>query len=106
MKNDKLHENDEIEENPVTYYLNHIGNQKIMERLRWEDITLYKLVQRLHFLKSFQNTEPIYNCPECGDDICEDEWGEEYCPRCGLITRSHSTYVAGRKFKLPFGLKL
>ena len=77
-----------------------------MERLRWEDIELYNLVQRLHFLKSFQNTEPIYNCPECGEDIREDEWGEEYCPQCGLITRSHSTYTAGRKFELPFGLKL
>ena len=106
MKNDTLHENYEKEENTLTYYLQHIGNQKIMERLRWEDIELYNLVQRLHFLKSFQNTEPIYNCPECGEDIREDEWGEEYCPQCGLITRSHSTYTAGRKFELPFGLKL
>lgn len=94
------------EENPVKYYLKHIGDKQIMETLRWEDIELYNFVQRLHYVQSFQTREPLNKCPKCEEPIEEDEWGEEYCSKCGLVTRSHYPYVASQKIIFPYGIKL
>ena len=110
MKNDasnpKHSEESEISENPITYYLNHIGNQEIMNKLKWEDPLLYFRVQRISYILSFKSKEPLWKCPHCGEQITEDEWGEEYCPSCGLVTRSNYPYVAGIQFELPYGVKL
>ena len=45
-------------------------------------------------------------CPECRTRtiILDEEKCEEYCTRCGTITRAASRYVAGEKIELPYGL--
>lgn len=93
-------------EHPLKYYLENIGNIKVMNELRQENLELYNKIQRISYIKSFQTREKLYLCPECHTSIVEDEWGEQYCPSCGLVTRSHYDYVAGLKFKLPYGLKI
>ena len=99
------HDDELKETNPVKYYLNHIGNLKIMVQLKQENRELYDFIHRLDYIKSFQNTEPISRCPECNTRINQDEWGEEYCPKCGTVTRSNYPYVAGIPVEFPFGTK-
>lgn len=94
------------EENPIKYYLQHTGDKKVMKKLRWDNPKLYRAVQRAVYLKQLQSKEPLHRCPKCGDTITCDEWGEEYCPRCGVITRNNYPYTAGVKHDLPYGLKL
>lgn len=110
MKHDNLTLTEEdtqlLKENPIKYYLKHIGNQKIMGELKRDNRKLYDKVNRLHYIRSFANHDPIWKCPECGEHINIDEFGEEYCPICGLITRSHTYYNAGIQIDLPYGLKL
>lgn len=109
MKNDNLTSDtdEELKENnPIKYYLKHIGNQKVMAELKRTDKDLYDKVQRLDYILSFANKEPIWKCPECKEHINIDEWGEEYCPECGLITRTHYKYNAGIQIRLPYGIKL
>lgn len=104
---DETIEDDELKkENPIKYYLKHYGDQKIMKELRFENRELYDKIHRLHYILSQCNKEPIWVCPECKGHIAQDEWGEEYCPRCGLVTRSHTNYNAGIQINLPYGLKL
>ncbi len=93
-------------ENPIQYYLNHIGNQEIMEQLKWENRNLYDKVHRVDYILSFKSTEHLWKCPECDEEIVEDEWGEQYCPSCGLVTRSNYPYVAGIQLEFPYGIKL
>ena len=92
-------------ENPTQYYLEHIDDDQIMMELAMEDLDLYLHVLRLDFIHKMTNHEPIYKCPECQSIIVTDEWGEEYCSKCGLVTRSYYDYVAGMSIKVPFGLK-
>lgn len=105
MKNDNLYD-DLKEVNPVQYYLKHIGNIKIMAELLKEDRELYNYIHRLDYIRSFRSTEPLHRCPSCKSDITQDEWGEEYCPKCGEVTRGTYPYVAGLPFKFKYGLKL
>lgn len=105
MKNDNLYENLK-DENPVQYYLQHIGNIRIMAQLKKDDLELYKYIQRLDYIRSFQTTEPLTRCPSCKSKITQDEWGEEYCPKCGEVTRGTYPYVAGFHFKFKYGLKI
>lgn len=108
MKNENTlyYEQKLYEENPIRYYLKHIGNQKIMGELKRTDRELFDKVHRIHYIRSFSNKDPIWKCPECGQDIELDEWGEEYCSKCGLVTRSHTNYNAGIQIYLPYGIKL
>lgn len=92
-------------EDPVTYYLKHFHNQEIMGELRWCDPYLYLQICRIHFIQQLKDKTPTSKCPECGDEIIQNEWGEEYCNSCGLVTRSTYDYVAGFKIYLPYGLK-
>ena len=92
--------------NPLTYYLKHIGNIELMEELRWENPPLYRKVHRIHYILSFKTKEPLNKCPECGEHITSDEWGEEYCPKCGCVTRNNYNYTSGTKHCLPYGLKI
>ena len=93
-------------ENPIAYYLKHINDKKIMEELRWQNRELYNKVHRIHYILSFKTNEPLRKCPDCGGKITSNEWGEEYCPKCGLITRNSYKYTAGIIYKLPYGLKI
>jgi ribosomal protein S27AE len=45
-------------------------------------------------------------CPECGTRTItlDEDKCEEYCTRCGYVTRAASRYVAGEKINLPYGL--
>ena len=45
-------------------------------------------------------------CPVCHTRtiILDKEKCEEYCTRCGTITRAASRYVAGKQVRLPYGL--
>lgn len=45
-------------------------------------------------------------CPECGTRtiILDETKCEEYCHRCGTITRAASRYVAGNQVDLAYGL--
>lgn len=92
-------------ENPTKYYLENIDDAEIMNELKWEDPDLYLHILRLNFINKITDHEPIYRCPECRSNIITDEWGEEYCSNCGLVTRTHYQYVAGQSIVLPFGLK-
>ena len=90
----------------LKYYIDHIHDSNVMHELRWKEPETDNKVRRLFYIKSLQSKEPLTLCPECGFDIVEDEWGEEYCPKCGTVTRSHSQYSAGFKHDLPYGLKI
>lgn len=92
-------------ENPTKYYLDHINDEQVMIELVLEDPYLYQHVMRLDFINKMSNHENIHQCPECRSNIITDEFGEEYCETCGLITRTHIPYVAGQRINLPFGLK-
>lgn len=92
-------------EDPVTYYLKHFHDQEIMGELRWIDPYLYFQIYRIHFIQQLKDKTLTSKCPDCGDEIIQDEWGEEYCNSCGLVTRSTYDYVAGFKIYLPYGLK-
>ena len=92
-------------ENPTKYYLKNINNTEIMEALRWEDPDFYDTILRLHYIQQMQNRENIYQCPECRGNIITDDWGEEYCTDCGLVTRTPYPYTAGHRISLPYGLK-
>lgn len=93
-------------ESPIQYYLEHIDDEEIMAELAWDDPELYQQIQRLLFIQCMQPYENITQCPECRGEIITDEWGEEYCETCGLITRTQYPYVAGHKIRLPYGQKL
>lgn len=45
-------------------------------------------------------------CPECKTRtiILDEEKCEEYCTKCGTITRAASRYVAGKQINLTYGL--
>jgi len=45
-------------------------------------------------------------CPECKTFTIETspDGSEEYCTRCGLITRASIQYVAGQRIDLPYGI--
>lgn len=106
MKNENVNDATKKEIN-LSYYLKHTGNPEIMSELRWENPSLYLLVRRLDYILSFSNKEPIYKCPECGADIEVDkDLCEEYCTRCGLVTRNDYPYVASQKYILPYGIRL
>ena len=92
-------------ENPTKYYLQHFYDQEIMDHLKWVDPYQYLDVIRLHFIKQMTNHENINTCPECKGNIITDEWGEEYCEECGLVTRTHYPYIAGQKITLDYGIK-
>lgn len=92
-------------ENPTKYYLQNINDIEIMDALKWEDPYLYEDVIRLHFIQEMMNHDNINMCPQCRDNIITDEWGEEYCECCGLVTRTHYPYVAGQRIVLDYGLK-
>lgn len=92
-------------ENPKKYYLDHITDEEIMVELIMDDPYLYQHIMRLDFINKIRNHDKIYQCPECRSNIITDEWGEEYCETCGLITRTHYNYTAGHRITLPFGLK-
>ena len=96
----------------IEFYLEHYDDKEIMFELWLYDPIFYLRVKdayphwkRVKYIKLCKNHEPIYNCPECGAEITTDEWGEEYCSICGLITRTHYNYVAGLQFEVPFGIK-
>lgn len=92
-------------ENPTKYYLNHIHDEEIMIELIREDPYLFQHVIRLDFINKISNHDNIHQCRECRGSIIKDESGEEYCEKCGLVTRTHIAYVAGQRISLPFGLK-
>lgn len=99
---------DTILDHPVSYYIKNFNNQNVqieLFKLRLVDSDLYQYICRLHFIYSISNKEPINQCPVCGGEIITDEWGEEYCNQCGLVTRTHYDYAAGVKIFLDFGLK-
>ncbi len=91
--------------NLLQYYLEHYDDKEIMDELKWDDPYLYLQIERIHYVKQLKDTTPNFICPECGDEIIQDEDGEEYCNACGLVTRTHYNYVAGIKIELPYGLK-
>ena len=93
-------------ENPIAYYLKHINNKEIMKELRWNNVSLYRKVHRINYILSFKTKEPLRKCPTCGGKITNDEWGEEYCQRCGLVTRNNYPYLASLPYELPYGLKI
>lgn len=93
-------------ENPLRYYLNHINDMKIMAELLKENRLLYHKVHRIDYILSFKTKEPLRKCPKCGNPILTGEWGEEYCQKCGVITRNNYPYMAGIQHDLPYGLKL
>ena len=104
--NDKISDDDQLKlENPTEYYLKNIKDPEIMDELRWEDPYFYDYILRLHFINEMQNHENIYRCPECRGNIITDDWGEEYCTNCGLVTRTHYPYTAGQPISLPYGIK-
>lgn len=72
--------------------------------LRWSDPDEFKRQQRISYVKSILNTEPIHYCPEC-NSILESEVDVTYCTRCGLVTSASIEYVAGCKIVLPYGRK-
>ena len=92
-------------ENPTQYYLDHIHDEKIMLELAGGDIEYYQYILRLDFIDKMSNHEHIYQCPECQGNIITDIWGEEYCEKCGLVTRTHYPYVASQRITLDYGLK-
>lgn len=92
-------------ENPIKYYLKNFDDEEIMAELRWEDPELYQKILRIVEIDGMKNKQQIYRCPECEKNIITDEWGEEYCSNCGLVTRAHYPYVAGQRINLVFGLK-
>ena len=48
--------------------------------------------------------EQLTICPECSTELEKDlDTDDDYCPKCGLITRSYSEYTAGQKVDLPYG---
>lgn len=96
-------------ENPISYYLQNFKDeevQKELSELAWTDHDLYQRILRLHFIYEMSNHEHINTCPECHSIIITDEWGEEYCSNCGIVTRSFYQYVAGQKIKLHYGCKV
>lgn len=106
MCNEKNNSDDQLKlEDPITYYLENIDDEEIMNQLRWDDPELYNQILRLNYLQSLTNKEPIYQCPICRGNIITDNWGEEYCSVCGLVTRTQYPYVAGQKIHLDYGLK-
>ena len=104
MYNEKISDDTNLNE-LIDYYLKNFNNPEIMDELKWKDPYLYLQITRLHFIKQLQDTTPTYKCPDCGDNIIHDEWGEEYCESCGLVTRTPYDYVAGFKITLPYGRK-
>ena len=100
----KINEDNLKEENPLKYYLEHIGNQEIMSELRWKNPEVYEKVRRISYVLSFMNTEPIYSCPECRSSLESDD-AEVFCSRCGLVVTASIQYVAGEKIFLPYGVK-
>lgn len=53
------------------------------------------------------NVEQLDICPECeSKTIIENDWGEEYCSKCGLVVRTSFDYVGGLKINLPYGKKI
>lgn len=92
--------------NPTKYYLNHIDDEEIMLELARDDPYLFQHVIRQDYIQKISSHERLYQCPECQSNIVQDEWGEQYCPNCGVVTRSHSRYVAGFKHELSYGLKI
>ena len=106
MCTEKISDDDKLKlEDPIKYYLEHIHDEDIMNELKWEDPELYNHIIRLNFIHLMSNHEQIYICPECHKNIITDEWGEEYCSNCGLVTRTYYDYVAGLRLELPFGRK-
>lgn len=105
MCNTTFSDDDELIENPIRYYLENINNLRVMSQLYKEDTELYHHILRLDWISKMSNHEPIYVCPNCQGSIITDEWGEEYCSHCGLVTRTQTQYVAGQKIFLPFGIK-
>lgn len=106
MWNNRISDDTKLQfENPLQYYLDHINDEEIMSELAWDDPEFYQHVKRIYFIQQMQNHENIHQCPECRGKIITDEWGEEYCENCGLVTRTQIRYVAGHKIRLPYGLK-
>lgn len=69
-----------------------------------------KHFQEIHGL-TLDDSDIIINddpeiCPECGTRTItlDEDKCEEYCTRCGYVTRAASRYVAGEKINLPYGL--
>ena len=88
----------------LDYYL-HKATKKEWALLKWVKPDVYIIIKRKKYISECVNHEPIHICPECGGNIISDEWGEEYCNTCGLVTRSYYDHVAGQPIILPFGLK-
>ena len=89
----------------LSYYWQHRNDIKTMSKLIRCNHELYSQLQRLIYIDSFKNKDKIYVCPECRSSIVSDEWGEEYCSNCGLVTRTHYQYTAGQRLVLDYGLK-
>lgn len=109
MCNEKNSDDNQLKNiNPVSYYLKNFNNPEIQEELKelsWSDPYLYEHIIRLNYINQISNHQNIHQCPECENNIITNEWGEEYCETCGLVTRTNYNYVAGQKINLPFGLK-
>lgn len=71
---------------------------------RWLTPRDWEKYMRLSYIKSIQSHIPN-KCPDC-QSILETDEDIIYCPHCGLITQSSTTYVAGLKYRLPHGIKL
>ncbi|KZX11355.1 hypothetical protein MBORA_16000 [Methanobrevibacter oralis] len=94
-------------ESPINYYLKHFHDQEIMAELRWCDPYLYLQICRIHFIQQLKDKTISYKCPECETKtIIENDWGEEYCSKCGLVVRTSFDYVGGLKINLPYGKKI
>lgn len=92
-------------DNLIEYYLKNFDNPEIMSELEWDNPSLYRKICRIHYVHSIQCKDNLSKCPDCRSEIIQDEWGEEYCSECGLVTRSYYDYVAGQKVQFPYGLK-
>ena len=101
IKNEHLETEDKI-----TYYLSNIDNEEVMEDLRWISPNLFLKIMRLSYINTFRNKEPISTCPECHEKTILLDDGEEYCEKCGLVTRNNYPYTAGFKHYLEYGVRL
>lgn len=95
-------------QNLLEYYLDNLDNEEIMEELRWENPSLFRKIQRIHYIDSLRSKEPTGKCPECKSKtiIVDNDTCEEYCENCGLVTRNNYPYVAGIQHELYWGLKI
>ena len=85
-------------------------SNSVMRRIKIDanfNINEYAKSIRLNYIMKCINHKPLNQCPECGAPVTSTEDSDEiYCTRCGLITSASIQYVAGKKIKLPHGIRL